>query len=101
MTAVRMTAAGRLLDRVATEGILDLAEIARRLGTRPALLEDCRAGRERLPPGTQLELAELILAVSPAHARLARALRGQAEAAARFEAQEVRTHMTRPVTWKR
>lgn len=95
----RLTTAGRLLVELARCGDAPSEEqLALALGLDVERLSGCREGSTRLTPAEQQALAEAVLAcpVAPSVARLAHALRGQAEAAARFERQETPRHMIAP-----
>ena len=88
----RFTTAGRLLDAVSTSGTIDLALLARRLGTPVQRLQACREGMLALEPELQIVLAALVMEVSPEHGSPARRLHAQAQSALRVRAGAVESH---------
>jgi hypothetical protein len=91
-TRPKSTAAGRLLEAVSATGSVDLALLARRLGTPAQRLQACRDGMLALEPELQIMLAALVMEVSPVHASRARQLHAQAQSALRVREGSVESH---------
>lgn len=93
------TTAGRLLAALSASDPTSLQLLSEQLDVRERRLIECRDGQTRLEPAIQLALAKLAATLSPAHARLARQLQEQAQAALEYEdnGRQVR-HLTYPRT---
>jgi hypothetical protein len=92
----RPTTAGRLLAAVTADGGLSIDQLARLAGVAPRELARCRDQGHVLDLDAQLRLAAIIAGERPSHARAARHLYEQAQAALRLETGAGRRHLTYP-----
>lgn len=94
--AGRRTTAGRLLGALTGEGGYPLDALARLAAIPSHELERCRDEGHALDLAAQLRLAAVIIAEVPSHARAARQLHEQAQAALRLAAGADRQHLVYP-----
>jgi hypothetical protein len=88
----KLSRAAQLIERLVTDGAMDVETLARELVIRPQTLADYRAGTVPMPLERQLCLALLVIERSPAHARLGYKLREQVSAAMRYEERFLSPH---------
>lgn len=92
----KRTSVARLLEAIVASAPAMVPELARLLGADPAHLDECRDGRRAMPPELQMQLAALVVSLLPEHARPARRLYAQAQAALRVEASAGERHQIYP-----
>jgi len=85
-----------LLAKVVATGWFDRRYLADRLAVLAATLDAFIAGEEAMPLDQQLRLATFVIDELPVLARVGHRLRGQANAAMRFESHQTLTHRTYP-----
>lgn len=95
----RNSRAATLLAEVREDDGLSFERIALLIGVTIDELRACLEGQSVLAPDAQVKLARTIGSRVPRLAARARRLEDQAMAAARFEGQATKRHLTGPVTW--
>ncbi|HKW09644.1 MAG TPA: hypothetical protein VJO33_04645 [Gemmatimonadaceae bacterium] len=98
-SAQRNSRAATLLAAVREEDGLSFERIALLIGVTIDELRSCHDGQTVLTPDAQAKLARTIRSRVPRLAARARRLEAQAAAAASFEGQATKRHLTGPVTW--